>query len=286
MENDIIVKKRTDLRLPQKIEALRRASVFNKKTREWAIEELKKDKSYLLKCLKEDIKENILFRNYEDYIISTVLERDGMMERLKPMPMAKAFTSKEFLKIYVNDLKQTPKNAKIKKIGVFDTETTDIYGYIISYAIVIQDMEDLSTEEIYEFLNPKAKISEEAYSVHKIKQEDLEDKPTFEEKKDEILNIFNSLDMVVGHNVFYDFGVLKRELERAKHFPNIINIPIFDTMFYSWDIVVLDKKKQPKLEEAVAFFIGPQNAKYHDALEDVKMTLKVFNKILEEGEKL
>ena len=274
------------MRLPQKIEALRRASVFNKKTAEYAFDELKKDKSYLAKCLKEDIHENIIFRNYKDYLISTVLERDGIMKRLKPIPAQKAFSSKEFLKFYINDLKNTPKEAKIKKIGVFDTETTDIYGYIISYAVVIQDMEDMSTEEIYEFLNPKAKISEEAYEVHKIKQEDLEDKPTFKEKKEEILAIFNSLDMVVGHNVFYDFGVLKRELERAEHFPNIVDIPIFDTMFYSWDIVVLDKKKQPKLEEAVEFFIGPQQVKYHDALEDVKMTLKVFNKILQEGEKL
>jgi len=274
------------LRLPQKIEALRRATVFNKKTRNYAFEELKKDKSYLTKCIKEDIKENIIFRNYKDYLISCILERDGVMKRLKPIPAQKAFSSKEFLKYYVNDLKNTPNDAKVKKIGVFDTETTDIAGYIISYAIVIQDMENMDTKEIYEFLNPKATISEEAYNVHKIRQEDLEDKPTFEEKKDEILQTFDSLDMVVGHNVFYDFGVLKRELERAKHFPNIIDIPIFDTMFYAWDIVVLDKKKQPRLEEAVAFFLGNQNANYHDALEDVKMTLKVFNKILEEGEKL
>ena len=274
------------MRLPQKIEALRRATVFNKKTRDYAIEELKKDKSYLAKCIKEDIHENIIFRNFKDYLISCILERDGMMKRLKPIPAQKAFSSKEFLKFYINDLKNTPKESKVKKVGVFDTETTDIAGYIISYAVVIQDMESMETKEIYEFLNPKAKISEEAYEVHKIKQEDLQDKPTFEEKKDEILSVFNTLDMVVGHNVFYDFGVLKRELERAQHFPNIIDIPIFDTMFYSWDIVVLDKKKQPRLEEAVAFFLGNQKANYHDALEDVKMTLKVFNKILEEGEKL
>jgi DNA polymerase III epsilon subunit-like protein len=279
-------KKGISLRLPQKIEALRRATVFNKKTREYALNELAKDKSYLQRCLKKDIKENVIFRNYEDYLVSTILERDGLMQRFKPFPRQKAFSSKEFLKFYINDLKQTPNETKIKKIGVFDTETTDISGYIISYAIVIQNMETLQTEEIYEFLNPEAKISEEAYQVHKIKQESLKDKPTFKEKKEEILNIFDSLDMIVGHNVFFDFGILKRELERAKHFPNIIQIPIFDTMFYSWDIVVLDKKKQPKLEEAVGFFLGKQNANYHDALEDVKMTLKVFNKILEEGEKL
>ena len=268
--------------LPQKIETLRLATVFNKETRNYAIEKLQNDKSYLLKCLKEDIKENIIFRNYNDYLISVVLEEEGKIERFKPIKRQKVFSTKEFLKFYINDLNKTPKENKIKNVGVFDTETTDIYGYIISYAIVIQDMDTLNTKEIYDFLNPKAKISEEAYEVHKIKQEDIENKPTFSEKKEEILKIFDSLDMVVGHNVLYDFGVLKRELERAEHFPNILNIPIFDTMYYSADVVVLEKKKMPRLEECVAFFFGKQNVHYHDALEDVKMTLKVFNRLLDE----
>ncbi len=268
--------------LPPKIETLRLATVFNKKTSEYAINKLKNDKSYLLKCLNEDVKENVIFRNYKDYLISTVLEEEGKIKRFKPIKRQKVFSTKEFLKFYINDLENIPDEYKIQKIGVFDTETTDIYGYIISYAIVIQDMQNLTTKEIYEFLNPEAKISEEAFEVHKITQESLQDKPTFKEKKDEILEIFDSLDMVVGHNVLYDFGVLKRELERAEHFPNVIDIPIFDTMYYSADVVVLEKKKMPRLEECVAFFFGRQSANYHDALEDVKMTLKVFNRLLKE----
>ena len=269
------------MNLPQKIEALRKATVFNKSTREYALNQLKKDKKYIFKCLQEDVKENSIFRNYEDYLISCILERDGIMQREKPLKRQNIFSSKDFLNFYLNALNNAPKETRVKKVGVFDTETTDIYGYIISYAFVIQNMENFNTEEIYELLNPKAKISEEAYQVHKISQKEVENKPTFKEKKEEILSLFNEVDMIVGHNVFYDFGVLKRELERVKHFPHIIKIPIFDTMFYSWDIVILDKKKQPKLEEAVAFFLGKQNATYHNALEDVKMTLKVFNKLLE-----
>ena len=270
------------MNLPQKIEILRLATVFNKETRDYAIKKLKKNKNYLLKCLKEDIKENIIFRNYEDYLVSVVLEEEEKIERFKPIKRQKVFSTKEFLKFFINDLKKIPDEYKIKKIGIFDTETTDIYGYIISYAIIIQNMQNLTTKEIYEFLNPKAKISKEAFEVHKINQKELEHKPTFKEKKEEILRIFNSLDMIVGHNVLYDFGVLKRELERAKHFPNVLKVPIFDTMYYSADVVVLEKKKMPRLEECVAFFFGKQNIKYHDALEDVKMTLKVFNRLLEE----
>ncbi len=269
------------MNLPQKIEALRKATVFNKEAKKEAFNLLKTEKNYLIKCLGEDVNENSVFRNYEDYIISCMLELKGLMQREKPLKRQKVFSSKEFLDFYLKDFNNTPEDKRIKKVGVFDTETTDIYGYIISFAFVIQDMQTGKTQEIYELLNPEAKISEEAYEVHKIKQEDVQNKPTFREKKDYILSLFNEVDMIVGHNVFFDFGVLKREFERIKHFPHIIQIPIFDTMFYSWDIVVLDKKKQPKLEEAVSFFFGKQNAIYHNALEDVKMTLKVFNKLIE-----
>ena len=269
------------MHLPQKIQALRRATIFNKEIKRYAIKELKKDKTYLNECIKKDIKENFIFRNYQDYMISVILERDGILNRLKPTPLQNFFTSKEVLKLYRTELAKIPSEYKIKKVGVFDTETTDITGYIVSYAFVTQNMDNFETEEQYELINPKSSISKEAYEVHKISEEELKDKPTFKDKKDFILTLFNNVDMIVGHNVFYDFGVLKRELERVKHFPNLIDIPIFDTMFFSWDIVILDKKKQPRLEEAVAFFLGNQNANYHNALEDVKMTLKVFNKLME-----
>jgi len=269
------------MHIPQKSNALRKATIFNKKTKNFAFSKLNEHKNYIYKCLKEDISENSIFRNYEDYLISCILEKEGLMKREKIMKKENIFSSKEFLKFYLDSLNNTPKEFRINKIGVFDTETTDIYGYILSFAFVIQNMDNLVTKEIYELINPKAKISNEAFMVHKISQKDIQNKPTFKERKEFILSLFEEVDMIVGHNVFYDLGVLKRELERTFHFPHIIKIPIFDTMFYSWDIVVLDKKKQPKLEEAVAFFFGKQNANYHNALEDVKMTLKVFNKLME-----
>jgi DNA polymerase-3 subunit epsilon len=36
----------------------------------------------------------------------------------------------------------------------------------------------------------------------------------------------------------------------------------------------------PRLEECVNYFFSHQNALYHDALEDVKMTLKVYEKLV------
>lgn len=268
--------------LPAKTKILKRASVFNKTIKTEAFEYFKKEKNYLNNRIKEDIKENIFFRNYEDYLISIYLEEKENFQRFQPISLQKAFTSKMLLEIFKENLNSVPLSKRTKKVGVFDTETTDIAGYIVSYAFVVYNLETQEIEtEIHEKINPQTKIHEEAYQVHKISQEEVANKPTFGEKKEEILSMFENVDLLVGHNILYDLGVLKRELERDNHQTNLIDISIFDTMYYSVDVVELDKKKLPRLEECVRYFFGPQNAAYHDALEDVKMTLKVFQKLIE-----
>jgi DNA polymerase III epsilon subunit-like protein len=183
--------------------------------------------------------------------------------------------------MFKKDYNSLPIDKKARKVVVFDTETTDLYGYIVSYALVEYDLIDKRvTNESYEIINPQAKINPQAFAVHKISDEDVKNKPTFQEISKKFLKILNEADLVVGHNILYDLGVLKRELERI-NFNKYLDLPIFDTMYFGADVVVLDKKKMPKLEEAVAYFFGHQNVTYHNALEDVKMTLKVFEKLVE-----
>ena len=262
--------------LPAKTRILQKATVFNKNTIDRNFEKMRKDKSFISKLPQK--RENLFFRNYNDYLTSLV---DDEVEDFKPISLQKAFSSKYILELFKSDYNSLPENKKARKVVVFDTETTDISGYIVSYALVEYDMiEKKITNETYELINPQAKINPEAYSVHKISEEDVKDKPTFTDIKDKFLNILESADLIVGHNVLYDFGVLKRELERSQHHTNYLDLPIFDTMYFSVDVVELSKKKMPKLEEAVAYFFGHQNATYHNALEDVKMTLKVFEKLV------
>jgi len=264
------------MNLPAKTKILQKATVFNKETIDTNFQKMVKSKSFVSKLPQK--RENIFFRNYRDYLISLV---DEEIEEFKYIPMQKAFSSKYILELFKQDYKSLPESKKARKIVVFDTETTDLYGYIVSYALVEYDMIDKKiTNETYELINPKAKINPEAFAVHKISDKDVENKPTFSEISDKFLDILLNADLIVGHNVLYDFGVLKRELERLKY-PNYIDVPIFDTMYFSADVVELNKKKMPKLEEAVAYFFGHQNATYHNALEDVKMTLKVFEKLVE-----
>jgi DNA polymerase III epsilon subunit-like protein len=264
------------MNLPPKTKILQKATVFNKETIDTNFQKMVKSKSFVSKLPQK--RENIFFRNYRDYLISLV---DEEIKEFKYIPMQKAFSSKYILELFKQDYKSLPESKKARKIVVFDTETTDLYGYIVSYALVEYDMIDKKiTNETYELINPKAKINPEAFAVHKISDKDVENKPTFSEISDKFLDILLNADLIVGHNILYDFGVLKRELERIKY-PNYIDVPIFDTMYFSADVVELNKKKMPKLEEAVAYFFGHQNATYHNALEDVKMTLKVFEKLVE-----
>ena len=264
------------MNLPAKTRILQKATVFNQQTLKENFEKMANDKSFVNKLPEK--RENIFFRNYIDYLTSLV---DDEIEAFKPISMQKAFSSKYLLELYKNDYKSLPEHKKARKVVVFDTETTDIAGYIVSYALVEYDMiEKKITNETYALVNPQAKIEAEAMAVHNITEAEVKDKPTFDEIKDNFISILENADLIVGHNVLYDFGVLKRELERCKYHTNHLDLPIFDTMYYSVDVVELAKKKMPRLEEAVAYFFGHQNASYHNALEDVKMTLKVFEKLV------
>ncbi|NPA55385.1 MAG: 3'-5' exonuclease [Epsilonproteobacteria bacterium] len=262
--------------LPAKTRILQRASVFNQETIQTNLTKMQTDKSFINKLPSQ--RDGLFFRNYRDYLVSLV---DDEVSDFASVALQKAFSSKYMLEWYKQDYNSLPDSKKARKVVVFDTETTDMAGYIVSYALVEYDMLNKEViNETYELINPQAKINPEAYAVHKISQDDVKDKPTFHDIRDKFLSILQSADLVVGHNVLYDFGVLKRELERDAYHTNYLDVAIFDTMYFAADVVELDKKKMPRLEEAVRYFFPSATAMYHNALEDVKMTLKVFEKLV------
>jgi len=267
--------------LPQRAIALRRATIFNKKCRQRAMEYLKNHPAQF-KVVPKLRRKEFLARNYEDYLVSVALELEGKMEQLPLYPISIFLNSRQLLERYRAELKKVPPECRIQKIGVFDTETTDINGYIVSFAFTIVSIPSFQQElEKYQLLNPEASMSEESRSIHKIEIEELKDKPTFKEISEDFLSLFEKVDMVVGHNVFFDFGVVKRELERIHHYPPVLKVPIFDTMFFSVDLIQLEKRKMPRLEEVVAKFLKKgEEITFHNALEDVKATLEVFKYLM------
>lgn len=63
-------------------------------------------------------------------------------------------------------------------------------------------------------IKPHISIPFAASQVHGIYDKDLIEKLSFDEHLDTILKILNTAEVVIGHNIEYDEGVLGYELER------------------------------------------------------------------------
>lgn len=111
------------------------------------------------------------------------------------------------------------------KLAFVDLETTGTsarFGRIIEIGIVrVED--GVITRTYQTLLNPQTHLPPEIEMLTGITQKDLEDKPTFREVKNDILDIL--VDSVfVAHNVRFDYSFLKHEFGReqidfrSKHF--------------------------------------------------------------------
>lgn len=226
----------------------------------------------------QKIPEEVVIRRQEDTLISVGLRNRGL----------NIFTSNDsdFVK-WMKDFYSVEPELRANKFLVFDTETTHRYNsYAVSFACYLFNLaEDKIEREEYFIINPKEKIHEEAYAVHKISEEEASKYPTFEEYIDTIRPIFEEADVLVGQNLIFDLKVMERELDRL-NIPNFIShLTVFDTMTNAKEIVkalnVKGKIKNPKLEESAAFFNVPiEDGVFHNALYDTKITLEVFKHLI------
>ena len=123
-----------------------------------------------------------------------------------------------------------------KKFIILDTETTGLevqQGHrIIEIGAVLLNDRKKSEEHFHTYLNPSRLIDEEASKVHGIMNEDLLDKPYFEEVAEEFLEFVDGSTLVI-HNAAFDVGFLNNELKQWSNsliyngndfIENIINI--------------------------------------------------------------
>ena len=104
-------------------------------------------------------------------------------------------------------------NESLNRVTVLDFETTGLKdSCAVSLALIRIEDERIKCAKYY-LINPKKEIEYGAYKVHGISQKDVENKPTFAEIWKEI-SPYISGEVLVGHNIQYDAGVIKRELKR------------------------------------------------------------------------
>ena len=179
------------------------------------------------------------------------------------------------------------------KICVWDTETTGFpvkdgkleqQPYIIQFAAIVSEVgEDGIITEIERhdiLIKPRVSIPFGASQVNGIYDRDVADKAYMGEHIDTIMKVLNSADIVVGHNISYDEGVLGYELDRLGRSGDYTPIQSICTMRTSTDYCKLPGRgfawKSPKLSELHRFLFDEYFDGAHNALVDVEATGRSF----------
>lgn len=179
------------------------------------------------------------------------------------------------------------------KILVFDTETTwfidkkenslDKQPYIIQFAWIIGELKNWKFSEINrinDFVKPKIPIPFASSQVHHIYDVDVKDAPDIKEKIDDFLNVINSCDVIIWHNIEYDEEMIKLELKRLDRLFDYNPKQVICTMKSTVDFCKIkwmgDRFKYPKLWELYKTLFWEYFIWAHDAMVDVEATLKAF----------
>ena len=166
-----------------------------------------------------------------------------------------------------------------KKYIILDTETTGLevlQGHrIIEIGAVLMNDRKKSKEHFHTYLNPSRLIDEEASKVHGIMNEDLLDKPSFDEIAEEFLEFVDGSTLVI-HNAAFDVGFLNNELKLASS-----KYPMLQDICEIEDSLAIAKDKFPGQRNSLdalanRFEISNYDRTFHGALLDANILADVY----------
>lgn len=157
---------------------------------------------------------------------------------------------------------------------VVDFETTGLNAVsdeIIEIgAVRIENMK--ITRTFHSLVKPKGKISSKSFEITGISEEDLKEAPNIEEALPKLMDFIGN-SIFVAHNADFDYRFLR---ETAKRLGVIVNFPYIDTLQFSKALLTLSGYGLEKVVNALE--LGEFN--HHRALDDTKITAKVFLKLV------
>ena len=166
-----------------------------------------------------------------------------------------------------------------KKYIILDTETTGLevlQGHrIIEIGAVLMNDRKKSEEHFHTYLNPSRLIDEEASKVHGIMNEDLIDKPSFDEIAEEFLEFVDGSTLVI-HNAAFDIGFLNNGLKLASS-----KYPMLQDICEVEDSLAIAKDKFPGQRNSLdalanRFEISNYDRTFHGALLDANILADVY----------
>lgn len=181
-------------------------------------------------------------------------------------------------------------------IFAYDTETTGKYNFklppdhpsqphICQFAGVLVTGDKRIIQEISIPVKPNGwKLTEELTAIHGWSQEDCE---KYGMPIEEVVKLFHHMQSLatikVGHNLGFD----EKMMQRSGATLITERMPIYDTMFKGTDVAKIEKVgggyKWPKLGELYQHLFGVELQNAHNAMVDIKATLRIYFKLREMG---
>ncbi len=160
----------------------------------------------------------------------------------------------------------------------FDLEATGLnvmQDRILQIAIIKYFADGRAPEELEMLINPGMPISEEAMAVHGIKPADLRNKPVFAQVAQKLYDFIGDADLAGYNSNRFDVPMLVEEFARA-------GLDFDLEKRHLLDIQTLFHKMEPRtLRAALRFYCEEKLEDAHDALADVRATVKVLDGQLE-----
>jgi DNA polymerase-3 subunit epsilon len=163
---------------------------------------------------------------------------------------------------------------------VFDTETTGLdptQGDRLVEIGCIELFNRFPTGRTFHcYFNPERDMPEQAFKVHGLSVEFLQDKPLFAEKVTELIAFLGEAQLV-AHNAIFDLGFLNAELERAGH-PILSRERLIDTL-------LIARRKHPgsanRLDDLCArYAVDNSRRTKHGALLDAELLAEVYVELI------
>lgn len=162
----------------------------------------------------------------------------------------------------------------------FDLETTGLNvgkDHIVEISL-IKVMPDGEEIERTELINPGVPIPEESSAIHGIYDQDVADKPTFEQLADDLLAFIGDADLAGFNSNKFDVPLLLEEFLRIGKSLDLRNRHLIDVQN------IFHKMEPRNLIAAYKFYCGEDLTEAHHASADTRATYEVFKAQLEKYE--
>ncbi len=161
-----------------------------------------------------------------------------------------------------------------KNLIFLDIEATGpnfLKDRIIQLAMIKYQPGHESPLEWNELINPGIPISREAYEIHGIDAQALARKPLFSQLAENIHKFIGDADLVAYNTYKLDIPLLLEEFARVGLDWDIKNRKIIDAQR------IFHKMEPRTLKAALKFYCNKELSNAHDALEDTRAIVEIFN---------